>query len=67
MKKKKNTAVDRCRLSVYRSHRHIYAQIIDDRQGKTLVAVCDKNLAKNDKSRLTRDAANYALGMIRKK
>jgi len=28
----------RVRLSVYRSGQHIYAQIIDDRAGKTLVA-----------------------------
>lgn len=30
---------DRPRLSVYRSLKHIYAQIIDDSTGKTLVAV----------------------------
>jgi large subunit ribosomal protein L18 len=29
---------DRPRLSVHRSHQHIYAQIIDDLSGKTLVA-----------------------------
>jgi|SRR5579875_498540 len=28
----------RPRLNVFRSHRHIYAQIIDDEQGHTLVA-----------------------------
>ncbi len=28
----------RPRLSVFRSNRYIYAQIVDDRQGKTLVA-----------------------------
>ena len=30
----------RPRLSVFRSHKHIYAQIIDDETGKTLVAAC---------------------------
>ncbi|MDD4378155.1 MAG: 50S ribosomal protein L18 [Eubacteriales bacterium] len=30
--------VERPRLNVYRSLKHIYAQIIDDRSGKTLVA-----------------------------
>ena len=30
---------ERPRLSVYRSLKHIYAQIIDDDEGKTLVAV----------------------------
>jgi large subunit ribosomal protein L18 len=29
---------DRPRLSVYRSHRHFHAQIIDDSQGRTLAA-----------------------------
>lgn len=29
---------DRPRLSVFRSHKHIYAHIIDDRVGRTLVA-----------------------------
>jgi large subunit ribosomal protein L18 len=31
-------AVGRLRLSVFRSGRHIYAQIIDDKEGRTLVA-----------------------------
>ena len=29
---------DRPRLSVFRSHKHIYAQIVDDMVGRTLVA-----------------------------
>ncbi len=29
---------DRPRLTVFRSHRHIYAQLIDDDQGRTLCA-----------------------------
>lgn len=37
---------DKLRLSVFRSAKHIYAQIIDDAQGKTLVSASslDKNL-----------------------
>lgn len=31
-------SLTRARLSVFRSHRHIYAQIIDDQEGRTLVA-----------------------------
>ena len=31
-------AADRARLSVFRSGKHIYAQVIDDRQGTTLAA-----------------------------
>jgi large subunit ribosomal protein L18 len=38
----------RPRLTVFRSNRHIYAQIIDDRQGTTLVQACtlDKEYRK---------------------
>lgn len=36
-KKVKGTS-ERPRLNVYRSNRHIYAQVIDDTTGKTLVA-----------------------------
>ena len=36
----------RPRLSVFRSHKHCYAQIIDDAGGRTLVAAstCDESL-----------------------
>jgi len=34
------------RLSVFRSNYHIWAQIIDDKHGKTLVAFSSKNLSK---------------------
>jgi large subunit ribosomal protein L18 len=34
----RSKAGERPRLSVFRSSKHIYAQIIDDRQGTTLVA-----------------------------
>lgn len=32
------------RLTVFRSHRHIWAQIIDDQNSKTLLAVSSKSL-----------------------
>src|SRR5512135_2491630 len=32
---------ERPRLTVYRSLRHVYAQIVDDSQGRTLVSVSD--------------------------
>ena len=40
---------ERPRLSVYRSLDHIYAQVIDDRAGKTLVSAssADKDTKKN--------------------
>ena len=36
------------RLSVYRSNAAIYAQIIDDSTGKTLVSASEKNLEKKE-------------------
>jgi large subunit ribosomal protein L18 len=38
IRKKVNGTLERPRLSVFRSARHIYAQIIDDTDGRTLVA-----------------------------
>ncbi len=39
----------RPRFSVFRSNQHIYAQLIDDEEGKTLVSVSDLKLKKNIK------------------
>jgi len=35
---------DRPRLSIFRSNRYIYAQLIDDEKGKTILGVSEKNL-----------------------
>lgn len=40
---------DRPRLSVFRSNQHIYAQIIDDKESKTLVFESDLKLDKMPK------------------
>ena len=37
-KKLKNRSVNKIRLTVFRSSRHIYAQIVDDTVGKTLAS-----------------------------
>ncbi|MCX6806788.1 MAG: 50S ribosomal protein L18 [Candidatus Berkelbacteria bacterium] len=37
------------RISVFRSNIHIYAQIIDDEEAKTLVSASDLELKKEDK------------------
>jgi large subunit ribosomal protein L18 len=39
----KTKAAGRLRLSVHRSEKNIYAQIIDDKAGKTLVSVSSKD------------------------
>lgn len=40
----------RPRLAVFRSGKHIYAQIIDDRSGQTLINETDFNIKKMSKS-----------------
>ena len=50
---------ERPRLSVYRSQKHVFLQLIDDKKGKTLFSVSDKSLkAKNKttKSELSHEA-----------
>lgn len=49
VRKKINGTVQRPRLSVYRSSKHIYAQLIDDVSGVTLAAAStlDKELVAN--------------------
>ena len=40
------------RLTVFRSNKHIYAQVIDDKSGKTLVSVSEKELISDKVSRV---------------
>lgn len=42
---------DRPRLCVFRSAKHIYAQLIDDEKGKTLIYASDFEVDKNLKSK----------------
>jgi large subunit ribosomal protein L18 len=55
----KQKSVGRPRLSVFRSGKHIYAQIIDDSAGKTLAAAStlDKDLKAALKTGADKDAA----------
>ncbi len=43
---------DRLRLSVFRSNLYMYAQIIDDKIGKTLVSVSKKDLTSEIKNKI---------------
>lgn len=46
IRKKVNGTMERPRLVVYRSNLHLYAQIVDDGAGKTLVATSTLALSK---------------------
>ena len=63
--KLRQAAKGRLRLSVFRSSRHIYAQIIDDAQGKTLAAAStlDGNVRGDIKTGADRAAA-VAVGKL---
>ena len=50
-------AAGKPRLSVHRSGRHIYAQVIDDAAGKTLVAASSLDKDLKVKTGATRDSA----------
>lgn len=52
---------DRPRLSVFRSNRYIYAQIIDDEKGETLVSVSEKEVVKTGSKKVE---AAFALGKL---
>ena len=46
---------ERPRLAVYRSNRHIYAQLVNDLEARTLAAASDQGTAAGDKSARAKD------------
>lgn len=54
----------RPRLSVFRSNRFFYAQIIDDLNAKTLVSVGPKDLASKNETKINRTQQAMELGEI---
>lgn len=60
----KKTAGDRPRLSVFRSGKHIYAQVIDDRAGTTVAAA--STLDKDLKAQLKKGTDIAAAGQVGK-
>jgi large subunit ribosomal protein L18 len=67
--KKMSGTPERPRLAVYRSNKHIYAQVIDDGAGKTLVAAStlSKDLKGKIKKTGTIDAAKQVGALVAEK
>ena len=67
--KKVRGTPERPRLCIYRSNRHIYAQIVDDQAPRTLAAVStlSKELASLAEKRPTKEGAKKVGELIAKK
>jgi len=52
------------RLSVFRSNKHIYAQIIDDEEAKTLVSASDLELDVNKDKKLSKTLKAEGVGEL---
>lgn len=55
---------DRPRLSVFRSNRFIYAQLINDEMGKTIVGVSEKHLKENPPAGGGKSSKAKAVGVL---
>jgi len=62
LRKRIEGTAERPRLAVFRSSRHIYAQIIDDVQKKTLTAISDKVLAVEGETKADKKARAKRVG-----
>ncbi|WP_185877715.1 50S ribosomal protein L18 [Blattabacterium cuenoti] len=62
-KYKKNILKSKYRLSIFRSNKEIYAQIIDDSCGKTLISHSSLIL-KNDSKKKNKTEQSYEVGKL---
>lgn len=59
IRKKISGTAERPRLVIFRSNKHIYAQLVDDVAGKTLAAASTLAMAKGEENaRLTKEVAS---------
>ncbi len=54
------------RLSVYRSNKFIYAQVINDEKGETIVGVSESELTLNDKANKSDKAKELGIALAKK-
>jgi large subunit ribosomal protein L18 len=64
IRKKVQGSAERPRLSVFRSARHIYAQIIDDIQGATLVAASSREAGEAKAEAKGKTSMGAAVGKL---
>ncbi|HEV8659386.1 MAG TPA: 50S ribosomal protein L18 [Thermoanaerobaculia bacterium] len=62
IRRKVTGTAERPRLAVFRSLKHIYAQVIDDASGKTLVSASSRD--KDSSAKGANQAAAKALGVL---
>lgn len=63
-RKKIKGTYERSRLSIFRSNRYLFAQIIDDEKGETLIGLSDKNFLKTDQEKNKKIDSAKKLGML---
>ena len=64
LRKKVSGTPERPRLAVFRSNTHIYAQVIDDLAGRTLVAASDVESALSDVAQATKSERAKRVGTL---
>jgi large subunit ribosomal protein L18 len=64
IRKKVSGTPQRPRLAVFRSNTHIYAQVIDDTAGRTLVAASDLDGALSDVTEATKSERAKRVGAL---
>ncbi|MGC9049197.1 MAG: 50S ribosomal protein L18 [Patescibacteria group bacterium] len=57
--------IKRPRLSIFRSHKHIYAQLIDDERGKTLVSTSDFEFKNKQKEVIAKEKDRQMSNKVR--